>query len=123
MTMLPTGKAILLVMTEIDPDHEDDWNRWYDEEHIPQRLQFPGFLAARRFKLQPLDWPGARHISVQQGRTYLAIYELEGLEAMTSAEYEAAYTELTDWSKRVSCHQRDVIRSVYVALGPAGPST
>ena len=116
---LPVGKAILLVMMEVDPEHEDEWNRWYDEEHIPQRLGFPGFLAARRFKLEPLEWPGARHLVVGQGRTHLAIYELEDVGAMGSPEYVAAYRELTEWSQRVVAHQRDVIRSVYVSLEPA----
>lgn len=26
------GNTILVVMMEVDPEHEDEFNRWYDED-------------------------------------------------------------------------------------------
>ena len=46
------GGTILVVMMEVDPAHEDDFNRWYDDEHLPERLELPGYISARRFKLE-----------------------------------------------------------------------
>ena len=34
--------TILVVMMEVDPRHEDDFNRWYNEEHLRERLGIPG---------------------------------------------------------------------------------
>jgi len=100
--------AVLVVLTDVDPENEDELNRWYAEEHIPQRLGFPGFVRARRFTLaEGLDWPGARWQETAPGRKYLTIYELEDVSAMNSQEYIAAYDDLTPWSKRVNPSMRN----------------
>ena len=41
--------ALLVVVVDVLPEHEDEFNRWYDEEHIPQKRATPGFRSARRF--------------------------------------------------------------------------
>ena len=42
-------KGLLLMMTDIDPAHEEDFNLWYEEEHLDERMAIPGFINARRF--------------------------------------------------------------------------
>jgi hypothetical protein len=63
-------KHILVVVTSPMPGREDEYNQWYDEQHLPDVLRVPGFTAAQRFKLlshSPGSLPG----------DYLAIYEFE----------------------------------------------
>jgi hypothetical protein len=43
------GTGLLMVWSDIDAEFEADFNRWYDEEHISQLLQVPGFLSAGRY--------------------------------------------------------------------------
>ena len=31
-----------VVVIDVDPEHEDEFNRWYDEEHIPEKRATPG---------------------------------------------------------------------------------
>ena len=33
--------GVLLVMIDVDPAHEDDFNRWYVQEHLPERIACP----------------------------------------------------------------------------------
>jgi hypothetical protein len=47
------------------PDRAEEFNRWYDEVHIPQVLQLNGFVAARRYA--PVD-----------DGPYITQYELSG---------------------------------------------
>ena len=35
------GGTILVVMMDVDPAHEDEFNRWYNDEHLPERLEIP----------------------------------------------------------------------------------
>jgi hypothetical protein len=56
-------KGVYVVRTRPADWHEDDYNRWYDEVHVPEVLAVPGFVSARRFRSEDGD--------------YLAIYELE----------------------------------------------
>jgi hypothetical protein len=50
---------------------EDDYNKWYSGTHIPQILDIPGFVAARRFRVSGSPTAG------DERPGYLAIYELE----------------------------------------------
>src|SRR4029453_16311611 len=47
---MATSQGLLLVMADIDPAIEHDFNQWYEQEHLAERMAIPGFLRARRFK-------------------------------------------------------------------------
>ena len=49
--MADTGRGLMLNMATVDPDHEDEFNRWYNEEHLPDvRRRFPQITSARRYR-------------------------------------------------------------------------
>jgi hypothetical protein len=64
------AKQILVVLTNPMPGQENEYNRWYTEQHLDDVLKVPGMIAAQRFKLA-LD--GAKSLP----GPYLAIYEME----------------------------------------------
>jgi len=66
---------------DVPPGIETEWNKWYDTEHIPNRLNIPGFLWARRF------------IAIEGEYKYLTLYDLNSIDALTSE----AYLKLRDW--------------------------
>ena len=50
------GKGMLLTSMDIDAADEAEFNRWYDREHLEERVAIPGFLEAqalRRAQGQP----------------------------------------------------------------------
>jgi hypothetical protein len=66
------AKGLLVVQSSpAGPDREDEYNKWYDETHIPQILTIPGVVSARRYRLHD-GFPTA-----PSTRGYLAIYEIE----------------------------------------------
>jgi hypothetical protein len=72
-----TGRALLLVLLDIDSSvDEDEFNRWYFEEHIRERLACPGFISARRF------------VAVHSHPRYLALYEIDSPDALATPEYQ-----------------------------------
>lgn len=84
------GLGLLMVYTDVAPGHEDEFNRWYNEEHIPERLSIPGVLNA------------ARYTAVQGGPKHLACYELDAPEAWYSDAWQYWLDNPTDWSQRMS---------------------
>ena len=42
--------TIFVVRATITKDREGAFNKWYNEEHVPQVLQFNGAVSARRYK-------------------------------------------------------------------------
>ena len=47
MSKLPN--CLLVVTAEVDAEIEAEWNRWYDEVHLPDALACPGVLSGRRY--------------------------------------------------------------------------
>jgi antibiotic biosynthesis monooxygenase (ABM) superfamily enzyme len=43
------GTGLLMLWTDVDLEHEAEFNRWYNEEHIQHLLKVPGFLSAGRY--------------------------------------------------------------------------
>ena len=43
------GKGMLLTSMDIDAADDAEFNRWYDREHLEERIAIPGFLEARRY--------------------------------------------------------------------------
>src|SRR5262249_24058535 len=43
-----SGKGMLITVMDADPAEEEDFNKWYDREHIVERVAIAGFLEARR---------------------------------------------------------------------------
>ena len=103
------GTAIMVVYTDVAVEHDADFNTWYNQEHLPERLSNPGFL------------DGARYEALRGGPRYLAVYELESAEALQSDEYQRQRANPTDWSKRVSplMAAGGMVRNVYTQIYPA----
>lgn len=102
----PAGKGFLLVMMQCPPGLEDEFNAWYDSEHIPERLAVPGFLTGLRFVCQ------SGHPK------YLAIYDLEAPEVLQSEAYrKVGYDNASPWTKRVTSRVR-IYRSAGLQVWP-----
>jgi hypothetical protein len=70
---------------------EDEFNDWYDNEHIPERKRIPGFVNAKR-------WLGA-----QDPKLSIATYDLDSPDVLQSPAYRLiAGANLSPWSKRVT---------------------
>ena len=102
------GDGLLLVFSAVAPEHDAEYNRWYNEEHIPERLSIPGVLDA------------ARYCAVQGGPKYLACYELDSYEAWHSPEWQRWLNNPTPWSRRMSpgVIGTEYIRNLYRRIHP-----
>lgn len=109
MTVTPNG--MLLVATDVDAEDEADFNRWYDCEHVEERVRIPGFLT------------GTRYQALQGGRKYLGLYKTTSLECFTSPSYQAAFSHQTEWSQINLRRMRDPLRRVCAITAVTGCGT
>lgn len=84
------GRGLLMVYVDVPAACEDEFNRWYNEEHIPERLAIPGVLNAARYE------------AVRGGPKYLACYELNEPEAYFSDPWQRCLANPTPWTQRMS---------------------
>jgi hypothetical protein len=67
MTNMPTYQ--FLVSTNPQSGKEDEYNRWYSEQHLADLLKIPGIVAAQRFRVAD---DNGKH-----PHRYLAVYQIE----------------------------------------------
>ncbi|MBE0546337.1 MAG: hypothetical protein IH627_01510 [Rubrivivax sp.] len=102
MATIPSApRGQLFIWTDVDPAHDPDFNRWYDREHMQERIGIAGFERARRFRA-----------AAACPRPYLALYDTENLQVFRSTEYRQAFARQTEWSRRNFARMRDTQRRV-----------
>ena len=85
------AKGLLIAGLDFSNVAEDEFNDWYDLEHIPERQRVPGFLTLQR-------WIGA-----DNAKQSVATYDLDSLAVLQSSAYRAIGGEnLSVWSKRIT---------------------
>ena len=82
------GTALLMVWADISADKEEDFNRWYNEQHLEELLSVPGVLNAARYE------------AIRGGPKHLACYELESPAVVDSDPFKNR--PRTEWANRVS---------------------
>ncbi|HEY7648127.1 MAG TPA: hypothetical protein VID04_03915 [Methylomirabilota bacterium] len=102
------GTGLLMVWADVPADKEKDFNRWYNDEHLAERLAIPGFLS------------GARYEAVKGGPKHLAVYELESPAVLESAAYKRVQANPTELTKRFGPQTiaTTYIRNVYTMIHP-----
>jgi hypothetical protein len=104
------GMGLLMLWCDVDQEHEAEFNRWYDEEHIKRLTSVPGFLN------------GGRYVALKGGPRYLAMYELEDHHVLRSAAFldEVRYRP-SPWRQKTSGGHvgRNYILNAYRQIFPA----
>lgn len=88
-------RGLLLVLADPAPDFEEEFNAWYDTEHLPERAALPGFHTALRFT------------SLGDGPRYAALYDVETPATLDSPEYMAVSgANFSPWTRRTMARAR-----------------
>jgi hypothetical protein len=103
------GTALLMVWTDVPADKEEEFNRWYNEEHLPERMAIPGFLSCARYE------------AVKGGPKHLAYYELDSVAVLESDAYKKVSKNPTPWTQRIGPQAigKPFIRNVYTMIHPS----
>jgi hypothetical protein len=88
-----------IVETDVLPEHEAEFNAWYDEEHLPGLAAVPGTVRA------------ARYVCPSGSPRYYACYDLASQQTFGSPRWLAV--RATDWSSRVRPSFRNTRRTMF----------
>jgi hypothetical protein len=94
------GKGMLLTSMDIDAADEAEFNRWYDDEHLEERVAIDGFLEARRY------------VAHQASPKYLCLYSTSTIEVLNSPAYRARLADPTEGSRQNMARFKNMIRAV-----------
>jgi hypothetical protein len=85
------GAGMLVTFTEVAASLEDEFNEWYNREHIDERVNMPGFHRARRY----IAADSATLVK------YFATYETDTAEDLSAPAYMELLADQSDWSKKI----------------------
>src|ERR1700743_1704055 len=94
------GKGMLLTSMNIDAANEAEFNRWYDREHLEERVAIDGFLEARRY------------VAHEGHPKYLSLYSTATFEVLNSPAYRTALANQTKWSQDNISRFKNMIRAL-----------
>jgi hypothetical protein len=119
------GKGMLLTSMDIDPSDEAEFNRWYDREHLTERVAIEGFLEARRYVAHETSLKHRNTSAAVDGSIadrpyvapeifpkYLSLYSTATFDVLDSPAYRTALANQTDWSKANIARFQNMVRAV-----------
>jgi len=99
--------GLLIAAFDVDGCPKDEFDDWYDTEHLPDRERVPGFLTLQR-------WVGAEDANVA-----LAIYDLQSVDVLRSPAYQAiGNLNQSPWTRRVLAKCKHLLRFVGEQIAP-----
>jgi hypothetical protein len=107
---MTSTNGLLMAFMEPPAAMEDEFNDWYDTEHLPERNALPGFVAGLRWRCLH-GYP-----------RWVATYFLTEAAALHTPEYEKVGGENSSpWTKRVTGRTIGRLRVVGEKIGKAAP--
>lgn len=91
--------GVLAVWSDITAAAEEDYNRWYEREHMFERLEIPGFHRARHY------------LTVSGSPRYFTYFVTDNAAVMASPAYLAQANRPSPWARRVLPHFRNTNRT------------
>ena len=87
--MEPAQPGILAIFNDCRAGREDEFNAWFQGEHLEERLAVPGFLFGRR------------HQAISGSAGYFNFYLVESPDVLTSKPYLERLDNPTPMTKRI----------------------
>ena len=95
---------VYVVQMDIPQHLEAEFNRIYDEDHVPTILKVPGVRSCKRYRLENSTVPGMPR--------YLAIYETDSAEVINGPAWQEA-SDLGPWKPKIRPHTTNRQHSVF----------
>ncbi|MCK0209940.1 hypothetical protein MWN33_18060 [Starkeya koreensis] len=106
-----SNKGFLLVLMQPPPAFEDEFNAWYDTEHVPERVAVEGFESGRRY------------VCLDGYPKYLAMYDMVNEAVLETESYlRVSADRASPWTRRVTSRVK-VYRSAGAQIYPGDEVT
>jgi hypothetical protein len=94
---MPQG--ILAIWSDVDAAGEEDYNAWYDREHLYERVDIPGFHR------------GYHYVTVCGAPKFFTYFVIDNAAVVASQAYLAQANQPSPWTRRVLPYFRNTNRT------------
>ena len=99
---------LYLVQLDVPAELEDEFNRIYDTQHVPNILKAPGVHGCTRYRLESGDVEGVAR--------YAAMYEIDAADTPQTAGWKAE-SDRGDWVDKIRPHLTNRSHMVFKKIG------
>lgn len=105
---LRSTEGLMAFRADIAAQHQPAYQRWHNNEHIPERLSIPGFVRGRRYR------------SVTNDARFLMYYDTSSLRVLTSDAYLARLNAPTPRTRTALRWFENPMRTAYTLVDACG---
>ncbi len=102
------GDYAYLVQMDIPAELEEEFNRVYDTQHVPNIVKAPGVNRCVRYKVESTNKEGMAR--------YAALYDIDSPEVPTSPGWQME-SEKGDWPTKIRPHTTNRSHTIYKKIG------
>lgn len=102
------GPAGMLLSFDVESDAVAEHDHWHTHEHLAERLSIPGFIRASRW------------VALRGQPRYMVLYEVAGLDTLTSAPYLQRLNDPSAWTTRIMPSYRGMSRGLCTVTASFG---
>jgi heme-degrading monooxygenase HmoA len=100
-----SDKPLLIVQMDMAEEKEEEFNKWYNEKHIPEILRVKGFVSGKRYK------------AAKGSPKYLAVYEFENAEVIKDAMKDEEFAKAgKDFQDNYQPHASNMSVMTYIPI-------
>jgi hypothetical protein len=110
-------RYVFIVSMDVTPEKEVLFNEVYEQEHVPNLLKVPGVRAVTRLRTERAKFTlggQTKELSGEGAPRYLAIYEIDSPDVLSSAAWAEA-AEQGRWPSEVrpyTSNRHHIVRAV-----------
>ncbi len=105
---MPKPQGLLAIWANIDAGDTQDFRQWHNCEHIPERVNIPGFHVGHRYR------------ALGEARDFFMVYETDTADVMQSEPYLHSQNNPTPWTRQSVGRFRDPLRTIYTLVAQTG---
>ena len=84
------GTGLSMVFADAAPEIEEEFNRWYNEEHAPDRVGVKGILSVARYQ------------AIMGSPKYIAMMEMETADVVEQPHFQELQQNPSEWTKKMT---------------------
>lgn len=94
------GFGMLITLINVDAADEQGFNRWFDKEHLPERVRIDGFINGRRYQ------------ALQGDDKYLTVCTTRSMDVLNGPAYKQIISQPTELTRHYMAKFKTGSRSV-----------
>ncbi len=105
------GEAVVAIWNGITPEGRAEFYAWHLQEHMPERVDIPGFRRGRRYVA----------IDAATHPEFFTLYEADTMQVLQGPDYLARLNAPSAWTRATTGNFRDTTRALARVLESGGP--